>query len=482
MRVRYGKRYGKMAGAFLMATLLLTGCGGKTDHPEDTEITTNTVEMAVDDAAEDTAAGSWSLVSMTYNGTTVGKEDLEDMGTSLTLELLEDGTGTMDYDGTVYDLTWDDSTITTDGVADAYTLEDGVLILANEDTEMVFERPGSVAEVAAPDGEAGQAAASDSQTETAVEDSWTVVPLASAQELVPYSCTEFSMNIPEGWVVQSSPMYTGMCHAVRVYDPEHPVNQVFFMLKIEPLFADENTRAMMALSAGWMEQCPVLTNVSTEGVFVVFPQIVEVMAATSDYAADQAPKIENFSVMESFESQSSMSSAAVAPAVLRAAFTQGGEEGEGMMTADVVPFAIGTGMGYYSVYNLTIISAEKDTFQDWQPVLNNVLSSLTYTQEFQSFAMSQSNQAAATAQSLSQAASEMSDSIMSSWENRNKSQDIMSQKQSDATMGYERIVDTETGNIYKIDNGFTDWYDGTRYKSITDDQYTDSVEAVIHWK
>ena len=36
--------------------------------------------------------------------------------------------------------------------------------------------------------------------------------------------------------------------------------------------------------------------------------------------------------------------------------------------------------------------------------------------------------------------------------------------------------------IYKIDNGFTDWYDGSRYKSITDDQYTDSVEAVIHWK
>ena len=58
----------------------------------------------------------------------------------------------------------------------------------------------------------------------------------------------------------------------------------------------------------------------------------------------------------------------------------------------------------------------------------------------------------------------------------------MSQKQSDATLGYERIVDTETGNIYKINNDFTDWYDDSRYKSITDDQYTDSVEAVIHWK
>ena len=96
--------------------------------------------------------------------------------------------------------------------------------------------------------------------------------------------------------------------------------------------------------------------------------------------------------------------------------------------------------------------------------------------------MSQSNQSAATSQSLSQTASEMSDTIMSSWENRNKSQDIISQKQSDATLGYERIVDTETGSIYKIDNGFTDWYTGPRYKAVTDDQYTDEVEAVIHWK
>ena len=166
---------------------------------------------------------------------------------------------------------------------------------------------------------------------------------------------------------------------------------------MEPLFSDENSRAMMALSSDLFGKYPILTNVSTQGVFEIFPQFSDAMNATADYADIQTPYIADFSVTESF-------------------------------------------------------------------------------------AMSQSNQAASTSQSLSQSASEMSDSIMSSWENRNRSQDIMSQKQSDATLGYERIVDTETGNIYKIDNGFTDWYDGSRYKSITDDQYTDSVEAVIHWK
>ena len=338
--------------------------------------------------------------------------------------------------------------------------------------------------LASPDApKAGQETlAAGAVSEQSVEESWTVEPLASAQALVPYSCTEFSMNIPEGWTVRSSAMYTGMFHAIHVFDPENPVNQIFFMLKMEPLFPDENSRAMMALYSDLFGKYPILTNVSTQGVFEIFPQFADAMNATADYTDIQTPYIANFSVTESFESTQGMSNVAISPAILRADFTQDGTAGEGMFTADVVPFAMGTGMGYYSVYNLTVISAEKDTFQDWQPTLSKSLSSLAYTPEFQSFAMSQSNQAAATSQSLSQSASEMSDSIMSSWENRNKSQDIMSQKQSDATLGYERIVDTETGEIYKIDNGFTDWYDGSRYKAISDDQYTDSVEAVIHWK
>ena len=459
-------RYVKRLLAVLLAGLLLSGCGGKTKEEQ---------------ALADTAAGDWELVSMSYSGMTLGKEELDNSDITMTLSLLEDGTGTMEYDGSVYELTWDGSSITTDGVADSYTLEDGVLTIANEDTEMVFTRPGSLASPDAP--KAGQETlAAGAASEQSVEESWTVEPLASAQALVPYSCTEFSMDIPEGWTVRSSAMYTGMFHAIHVFDPENPVNQIFFMLKMEPMFPDENSRAMMALSSDLFGKYPILTNVSTQGVFEIFPQFADAMNATADYADIQTPYIADFSVTESFESTQGMSSVAISPSILRADFTQNGTTGEGMFTADVVPFAMGTGMGYYSVYNLTVLSAEKGTFQDWQPTLNKVLSSLNYTPEFQSFAMSQSNQAASISQSLSQSASEMSDSIMSSWENRNRSQDIMSQKQSDATLGYERIVDTETGNIYKIDNGFTDWYDGSRYKSITDDQYTDSVEAVIHWK
>ena len=74
---------------------------------------------------------------------------------------------------------------------------------------------------------------------------------------------------------------------------------------------------------------------------------------------------------------------------------------------------------------------------------------------------------------------EISDGIMDSWNKRNASFDIMSQKQSDATLGYERVYDTETNEVYKAYNGFTDDYDGERYKPITDDMYTKKTSGYI---
>lgn len=72
------------------------------------------------------------------------------------------------------------------------------------------------------------------------------------------------------------------------------------------------------------------------------------------------------------------------------------------------------------------------------------------------------------------------DSMMSSWESRNKSQDIISQKQSDAILGYERVYDTETNETYRATNGFTDAYDGSRYQPVTDDNmYTEAISGYI---
>ena len=42
-----------------------------------------------------------------------------------------------------------------------------------------------------------------------------------------------------------------------------------------------------------------------------------------------------------------------------------------------------------------------------------------------------------------------------------------------------RVYDTETNEIYKAYNGFTDDYDGERYKSISDNMYTEPTYGYI---
>ncbi len=283
-------------------------------------------------------------------------------------------------------------------------------------------------------------------------------------------------------MVEEAPTYAGMLHVLRVYDPSNPINQIVMMPKAEPFFPNDDVRQIFGMNNAICGLCPVLSNVSTQGVFEVFTQYVTALEANEVYNSVSVPHIENFNVLESFASNSNLSSVSVSSEVLRATFTQNGVEGEGMFTADVVPFALELGTGYYMVYNLCFITAAKDDFQNLANALNKSLGSLEYSDVFVSSAMSQSDQQVVTSQNLSRIASETSDMIMSSWENRNASFDIMSQKQSDATMGYERIQDTQTGEIIKIDNGFMDHYDGTRYTSITDAQYADPVDKVVHIK
>ena len=84
---------------------------------------------------------------------------------------------------------------------------------------------------------------------------------------------------------------------------------------------------------------------------------------------------------------------------------------------------------------------------------------------------------------IMQTGSEISDMIMDTWENSGRTSDILSQKQSDAMLGYERVYDTVTEEYLKAENGFSDWYEGTQYKPVeTDEAYLSPVSGTILWK
>lgn len=280
-------------------------------------------------------------------------------------------------------------------------------------------------------------------------------------------------------MVEAATSNAGMYHALRAYDPACNVNQILYILKAEPLFADDFLKQNYTYWNAAYAAFPVMAEESVKGYFDVLPQYLSAVAAEPFYSSLHFPQYEDFTVTETFDATGSLGGTA---GVLRAEFTQDGVEAEGMCSVELVPFPIPGLGGYYMAYSTTIVSAEKGMFQNWEDILTRSLGSLDYSGSYTSSAMAQSDAAMRQSQQLSQSANEMQDAIMSSWESRNTSQDIISQKQSDATMGFERVMDTETGEIYQTDNGFTDWYDGERYTAITDDQYTEAVVGRFSWK
>ena len=323
---------------------------------------------------------------------------------------------------------------------------------------------------------------------------------AKAVQTEKYETADFSVTIPKGWSVTAGG--TNIYHSIRIYDPSEPRNQMFILLKADILLhsqagkeAWQQNYALGNTQAALFAQAPVLETPSTEGFFKIFPQYTAfASAAEPDYAGYVFPQFAGFTVTDRYSSASGLKAVALGDELLRATFTDGGKEGEGLFAASVVDFGsvpISGGNvinyqlqavdgGYYMAYNIVAVTAAKDTFIEWESVLTACVKTLQYSDAFVSATNRASNEKVALAMQISQNFNQTMDGMMASWESRNRSQDIMSQKQSDATLGYERVYDTETGEIYRAANGFTDVYDGKRYQPVTDDNmYAEPISGYI---
>ena len=323
---------------------------------------------------------------------------------------------------------------------------------------------------------------------------------AKAVQTEKYETADFSITIPKGWKVTAGG--ANIYHTIRVSDPNEPLNGMFILLKAECLLHSEAGKAayqslynMGNTQLALFANAVVLENPSTENFFKIFTSYGDFASKIdTTYAGFTFPRYDNFTVTERFASNSNMKAYSLGEELLRATFTDGGRAGEGMFTASVVDFGSSTisdgtvvgyrlnqaDGGYYMAYNIVAITAAKDTFIEWESVLTECMKTLDYSESFVNATNQASNEKVALSKQISQNFNQAMDSMMSSWESRNKSQDIISQKQSDATLGYERVYDTETNEIYRATNGFSDVYDGKRYKPVTDDNmYTEPISGYI---
>ena len=304
---------------------------------------------------------------------------------------------------------------------------------------------------------------------------------AKAINLVDYNNGLFTMKVPEGWKVDT--LGDNIHYTIRVYNPENPTYQMFFNMKTEGYNKSQEAKAWQQkyYPDSMFAKTSVIEEKTTEGFYKIFNDL----GTLNNTETFTFPTLTDFTTIEK------VGTSAFGGDVLRASFKdEQGKEAEGLFTAyvyDAGPYYVYENIMsgkqidiyYLNVYNTIFITAPKDEFINWEETLNKMVSSLDFTDTFIRGYNSQQDAVMKTFQSVRNICNQISDSIMSSWESRNAAYDRMSQKQSDAILGYERVYDTETGDIYKAYNGFTDEYDGERYKSITEDMYSKSIEGYI---
>lgn len=304
---------------------------------------------------------------------------------------------------------------------------------------------------------------------------------ASQIEFEDYSINEFSIKKPKGWKVDTIGDY--IHYTIKVYDPNNPAYQFFLNMKTEGYnkSVDAKRWQQKYYPNNPFAKASVIATKNTEGFYKIFNDL----GTLNNTNTFTFPTLTDFTVIDN------LGKASLGGDMLRATFKDAnGKEGEGIFTAYV--YDVGSyyvleniisgkkiDIQYLNVYDAIFITAPKDEFIDWQDTLNTICSSLKFTDTFINGFNQQQDAVMKNFQKIRAIGNEISDGIMDSWNKRNTSFDIMSQKQSDATLGYERVYDTETNEIYKAYNGFTDDYDGERYKPITDDMYSKKTSGII---
>ena len=296
-----------------------------------------------------------------------------------------------------------------------------------------------------------------------------------------YSTNEFKIKKPKGWKVDVLGDY--IHYTIKVYNPERPAYQFFINLKTEGYNKSEEAKRWQQkyYPNDIFAKASVIEDKTTEGFYKIFNDL----GTLNNNATFTFPTLTDFTVIEN------IGKGVLGGDVLRASFKDAeGKDAEGLFTAyvyDAGPYYVSEDflstkqidIYFLSVYDAIFYTAPKDDFINWEDTLSTVASSLEFTDTFVNGFNNQQDAVMKNFQNIRNVGNQITDGIMDSWEKRNKSYDIMSQKQSDATLGYERVYDTETNEVYKAYNGFTDDYSGKRYKSITDDMYTDKVVGYI---
>ena len=271
----------------------------------------------------------------------------------------------------------------------------------------------------------------------------------------------FKIQVPAGWQVYTA----GQCaeFALVARDPARPLRQVFYFGSVGPFYLSPQQKQMdynYVRSGGyaiaWLEM-PVVAPLSPAGFLQQFQHIASTNLARR--FMPQAPRLQNLQVVSVQNMPSPISGGTCA--LVRGVFTRQGQVGQGLFVCTVapfMPFTGGPGGGTGFAFLLTGITAPKAEFAALEPILARSIGSLSLDPGYLGRCRQTSQAAFQGVLRAGQTLRQTSDMIMEGWQRRNRRQDVMAEKRSDAILGFERVYDPDTGETYQVQPGFWDQY------------------------
>lgn len=305
-------------------------------------------------------------------------------------------------------------------------------------------------------------------------------------DLQPFDGGIFSMNLPKGWKMEPVGEYENF--GFRAYDPDNSARQIFFYGNMKYFLKSDAAKEAWATylkfggysNAQVYADALVLSPATTEQFFYTFNDYTSY--ATKYGVVHNFPNFGGLEIVESTARNSPISSNCVDDSIVRALFTYNDIPCEGLFAAGVADamtsYMYDVDAGYYVVYFITGISAPSDEFYLLQETLTQSLSSFQYAESYIKQGVQRIDEGTKVALEIGKMLSQAADANNQAWHDRQRPIDALSQKRSDARLGYDRLYDTETGEIYRAELGFYDYYDIHRneysnpnLKSVPDDGY-----------
>ncbi len=295
----------------------------------------------------------------------------------------------------------------------------------------------------------------------------------------------FTMQVPKGWVVSSGGF--DLLHWIHACDPKRPELGVFTLLKTECLLMNRTSKAFYADKRGFGLYAMFADMIVAEKVEDFYAQFMPFCAFAAkwekSYAGFAFPQIDAFELVEKRPARTAMSRVALDDALLRGTFTDPltKRRGEGLFTGTLCRgIVMMPDVGCNVMYNISGVTAPEGELGNWTDTLAKVLGSVRYSEAFETTARNDQLIRAAGNAKLAQTMRETSEIVTRGWEQRQKGFDARVGKRADATMGYERVVEKDSGRVYRAYNGFLDSPDAQkRFRAAPDEAYSRPVSGTI---